>query len=374
MKNKVILLFLAIIVNVASATDQCNQFEIVLYGRVWQVTSYFVQDDITVNPNKDFEMLEPDGVAYQLGYLYASGDREEWNTGSRLAVYSWQNNTLTYSGYKQMPSISPDWWGPDGLTFNTSADPDSYGSGVSELVSIEADTPAQVGIINISTADVTSRKTLPSAEDITYIASTGKFASVASGTENSTVTIYDKTITFSETNFLITNSTYGLAWVSNNFGQWFSREDIPSNEGFVLAAAKDSVNKVVMHDLAGNQIGIPQELPITPKARISLGGGLTMIEPAFGQIEAIAVDEQNDTIFIGDHGNAMIHVLTAVRLAGDVNNDGIVDFSDLVVFAANWLSLGCLDPQWCNGADIDHNGNVDLSDFVIISDQYGEGT
>jgi hypothetical protein len=373
MKTQFALLVLNIITGAACAGDPCNQFEIVLYGRVWQVTSYFVQDDITVNPNKDFEMLEPDGAAYQQGYLYVSGDREEWNTGSRLAVYSWQNNILTYLDYLQMPSTSPDWWGPDGLTFNTSGDPNSYGSGAGELVSVEADAPAQVGIINISTDDVTGRKMLPSSEDITYIASTGKFASVASGTENSTVTIYDKTITFSERNFSITNSTYGLAWASNDFGQRFSRQDISSAEGFLLAAAKDSANKIVMVDLAGNEIGIPQELPITPKARISLGGGLTMIEPAFGQIEAIAVDEQNDTIFIGDHGNAMIHVLAPVRLAGDVNDDGTVDFSDLVMFAARWLSLGCLDPQWCDGADMNHSGDVDFGDFAVIAQQYGQG-
>lgn len=373
MKNEFVLLFLIIIAGAVSAADLCNQFEVVLYDRVWQVNSYYVQDDITVNPNNDFEMLEPDGIAYKLGFLYASGDREEWNTGSRLAVYSWQNNVLTYSGYKQMLNSSPDWWGPDGLTFNTSADPNSFGTGVNEIVSVETDTPAQVAIINTSTAAVTNRKALPPAEDITYIASTGKFAAVAGGSENSTVTIYDKNITVSENYFPIINSTCGLTWVSIDFGQWFSRKEIASTEGFLLAAAKDSVNKIVMVDLTGNQIGIPQELPITPKARIYFGGGVYMIEPAFGKIEAIAVDEQSNTIFIGDHENAMIHVLTPVRLAGDVNKNGNVDLSDLAVLAANWLSSGCLDPLWCSGADIEHSGNVDYSDFVVIADQFGEG-
>lgn len=373
MKSKSILLYFAVVIGIVSAAEQCNQFEIVLYGRIWLVTSYYVQDDITVNPKKDFEMLEPDGVAYRQGYLYAGGDREEWNTGARLAVYSWQNNALIYFGYKQMPAVSPDWWGPDGLTFNTSADPDSYGSGVGQLVSVEADAPAQVGIINLSTAAVENRKTISCAEDIAYVASTGKFALVASGAENSTVTIYDKTVTVPERNFSITNSAYGLAWMSNDFGRWFSRDEMPFNEGFILAVGKDSVNKIVLYDMSGNQVGLPKELPIVPKARISLGGGLTMLEPAFGKIEAIAVDEQSHAIFIGDHGNAMIHVLTPLRLAGDANNDGIVDFSDLVVLTANWLSLGCINPQWCNGADSSHSGNVDLSDFVIISSQYGEG-
>jgi hypothetical protein len=356
----------------SQAAIQCNQFEIVLYGRVWQVTSYYVQDDIVLNPNRDFEMLEPDGAAYKQGFLYVSGDREEWSTSSRLAVYSWQNNILTYSGYKQMPSISPNWWGPDGLTFNTSNDPSSYGSGVSDLVSVEADTPAQVGIINISTAAVTGKKPILAAEDITYITSTGKFATVASGIENSTVTIYDKNITVAESNFPVISSTRGLAWVSIDFGQWFSRKEISSGDGFVLTAAKDSVNKVVMYDLAGNQIGTSQQLPITPKARIPLDGGLTMIEPAFGQIEAIAVDEPSSTVFVGDHGNAMIHVLKPIRLAGDADKNGIVNLSDMAVLTANWLLTGCVDPQWCNGADTLHSGNVDFSDFAVIAEQFGE--
>ena len=127
-----------------------------------------------------------------------------------------------------------------------------------------------------------------------------------------------------------------------------------------------------MYDLAGNQIGTPQQLPITPKARIPLDGGLTMIEPAFGQIEAIAVDQPSKTVFIGDHGNAMIHVLKPIRLAGDADKNGIVDLSDMAVLAANWLFTGCMDPQWCNGADTDHSGNVDFSDFAVIAEQFGE--
>lgn len=365
------VLILMIAAHISSAAVPCNQFEIVLYGRVWQVTSYYVQDDIVVNPNKDFEMLEPDGIAYQGGFLYAGGDREEWNTGCRMGVYSWQNQELTYTGFLQMPNSSPDWWGPDGLTFNTSQDPNSYGSSPGDLVSVEADTPAQIGILDIATAAVTSKMPIPPAQDITYIADTGQFATIASGTEISTVTIYDKQITAVQGSFPVIRSACGLAAVSGGFGQWLSREDADA-EGFFLTAANDSANRLVLYDLAGNAIGPAQQLPITPKARIPFDGGLYMIEPAFGQIEAIAVDESEQTIFIGDHGNAMIHVLQPVRLAGDADRNGIVDLLDIAVLAENWMLSGCVDPQWCSGADTQHSGNVDLTDFAVLADQFGE--
>lgn len=367
-----LLMIIVLATDISSAAVQCNQFEIVLYARVWEVTSYYVQDDIVHNPNQDFEMLKPDGIAYKQGFLYVSGDREEWNTSSRLAVYAWDGEELTYNSYLQMPSTSTDWWGPDGLTFNTSGDGISYGSGANDLVSVEADTPAQIGIINISTAAVSSKMPISPVQDIAYIASTGQFATIANGIEYSTVTIYDSQITTAQENFPVTGSAYGLASVSPGFGQWMSRKDTDT-DGFIIVAAKDPANTLVMYDLAGNQIGPAQQLPITPKARVPFGDGLYMIEPAFGGIEAITVDEKENTIFIGDHGNAMIHILKPVRLAGDVDKNGTVELLDLVVLAENWLLSECVDPQWCNGADTEHSGNVDFTDFTIIAEQFGEG-
>jgi hypothetical protein len=359
-------------VNAAFAEVQCNQFEIVLYGRVWQVTSYFVQDDITVNPNKDFEMLEPRGIAYKMGVLYAGGDREQWNTGARLAVYTCQNTLLSYSNFLQMPKTSPEWWGPDGLTFNTSGNPLSYGGDFNVLVSVEADAPAQAGVINLTTGAVSGKMPLSPAQDITYIAAAEQFAAIADGTESSTVTIYDNTMTAALRSFSVMAAARGMTSVSVEFARWMSRQEAGA-EGVLMTAAKDSANTLALYDLSGRLIGAPQPLPVTPKARIPFEGGLYMIEPAFGKIEALAVDEQNHTIFIGDFENAMIHVLIPVRLAGDINNSGGVDFSDLAALAAHWLLTGCLNPQWCSGADIQHSGTVDLADWVVLSEQFGEG-
>ena len=353
----------------ALAEIQCNQFEIILYSRVWRVTSYFVQDDIVLNPNKDFEILEPEGIAYKSGFVYASGDREQWSSGSRLAIYTWQSNVLAYSGYLQMPNTSPNWWGPDGLTFNLSGDASSYGSGPNNLVSVEVDTPSQAGIIDITTGSVTGKKPITLADDITHIASTGQFAAIADDNEISTVTIYDKMLDIAERNFPVIDGSRGIASVSSNFGEWMSGKTV-SGGGFIITSAQDGVNTLVMYDLAGNQVGPQNRLPAAPKARIPLGGGLYMVYPAFGSIEAVAVDEANKTLFIGDESNAMLHVLTFVRLAADFDGDGDVDSTDLEIFAGQWLLADCVSPGWCSGTDLDRNGIVDLYDYALFAEYW----
>ena len=54
----------------------------------------------------------------------------------------------------------------------------------------------------------------------------------------------------------------------------------------------------------------------------------------------------------------------------DINQDGLVDPSDLTALSQNWLDVSCTHPDWCERADIDHNGVVDLGDFSRIGFQW----
>ncbi len=314
-------------------------------------------------------MLEPEGIAYKAGFVYASGDREQWSSGSRLAIYTFQNNVLSYSGYKQMPNTSPDWWGPDGLTFNLSGDVNSYGSVANALVSVEADSPSQAGIIDITTGAVSGKKPITLADDITHIANTGQFAAIADGNEISTVTIYDKMLDIAESNFPVIDGSRGIASLSSDFGEWMSGDTV-SGGGFLITSAQDGINTLVMYDLAGNQVGPQNRLPAVPKARIPLGGGLYLIYPAFGSIEAVAVDQTSKTIFIGDESNAMIHALAFVRLAADFDGDGDVDGADLEILTGQWLLADCSSPAWCSGTDLDRNGKVDFYDYALFAEYW----
>lgn len=355
----------------AFAADQCNQFEIILYERIWQVTSFYVQDDIAVNPNKDFEVLKPEGIACRQGIFYAGGDRGPYSTNSRLAVYTYAGNLLTYSNYIQMPNTSPDWWGPDGLAFNTYSDANCLGAGLGDLVSIERDTPPQAGVIDLITGAVVGKRSVPPSDDITMIASTPQFALIADAAERSTVTLYDGQLASVAATFSVTAGARGIASLSSGFAHWFTGEPTQA-DAFLVTVTAGGENSLAVVDGSGQPLGPPQPLPVLPKARIPFGGGVYMIEPAFGQIEAVAVDEQSQTIFIADFGNAMVHILMPVRLAADLNAGGQVDLADLLILAANWLSSGCLHPAWCLGADIQHDQSVNILDWCVMAEQYGK--
>jgi hypothetical protein len=58
----------------------------------------------------------------------------------------------------------------------------------------------------------------------------------------------------------------------------------------------------------------------------------------------------------------------------DFNKNTKVDFSDFAVFASHWQETGCNDPNWCEGADLDTDGNVDIDDLMLFSDYWLEKT
>jgi hypothetical protein len=55
----------------------------------------------------------------------------------------------------------------------------------------------------------------------------------------------------------------------------------------------------------------------------------------------------------------------------DLNADCIVDINDLATFSRNWLRTDCSSGNgFCQGADIDKDGKVNFSDYVIFADDW----
>lgn len=63
------------------------------------------------------------------------------------------------------------------------------------------------------------------------------------------------------------------------------------------------------------------------------------------------------------YAGELVQGLSAVSPAGDIDGDGCVGTVDFVALVEHWLNDGCAYPDWCGGADIDHDTGVDLVDF-----------
>ena len=299
----VYILILLLFVTPLAAAFRVNDFEIVLFGRVWQVTSYNVQDDLLENQNEDV-FLDPEGLAFRSGLLYVSGDSGLDETDSRLAVYDYSEGVLSFDTYIQMTD-----WGPEGLTFNNSGN--GLGSDSNELVSVEYDATSQLGIIDLNTSDVVNQTVFSSAEDITFVPGRGNFAVLEDVGTTLELKYYDVTMIPVGESFPVASGSNGIDCVDQAFGSWFTRTNI-SGEMFVLVSNANPGNCIIVYDEYANQIGHAQDLPVTPQAMIPLGGGFYLVEPAFGAIEAIVIDQVNRIVFIGDEENSMIHsVLSA---------------------------------------------------------------
>lgn len=55
---------------------------------------------------------------------------------------------------------------------------------------------------------------------------------------------------------------------------------------------------------------------------------------------------------------------------GDLNHSCLVDLVDFSKFAARWLDINCLFPQFCDGADIDGDTDVDTDDLKAFSGDF----
>jgi hypothetical protein len=59
----------------------------------------------------------------------------------------------------------------------------------------------------------------------------------------------------------------------------------------------------------------------------------------------------------------------------DFNNDTKVDFSDFAILASHWQATDCNEPGgWCEGADLDIDGNVDFDDLMLFCEYWLEKT
>lgn len=61
-------------------------------------------------------------------------------------------------------------------------------------------------------------------------------------------------------------------------------------------------------------------------------------------------------------------------LHGDINEDGYVNFKELLSVMQNWLEENCISLNWCDHTDTDLSGSVNLCDFSVICEYWQQCT
>jgi len=61
------------------------------------------------------------------------------------------------------------------------------------------------------------------------------------------------------------------------------------------------------------------------------------------------------------------------KIPADFNIDGEVEFADYAVLANQWRAGNCAESAWCDGADLNKSGSVDLFDLAEFAEHWLEG-
>lgn len=286
--------------------------------------------------------LRPEALAFKNGQLYVAGD---WNeTQNQVAVFDtngWGeltfNRTINLAMSTPPPTASPnnEWWGPEGMTFNTGAT--GTGAGGNVLVTVE-DQHAGTGgstmaLLNPATGGLSGYMTLPFPDDIAYGAASQQFFLL---TTPHLLQVYDANMVATGVSFSVPAGSRGLAVVSAAFARTLTGD--PNLTGDILlvickedtAAVPPLTNRLTVFTSYGTQVGATQDISWVDAALDNASGGGT--QPGPHEMEAIVVDEANGVIYIGDEAARAVYAIRAAT-SQTSNAQG-------PVFGRNWNARG----------------------------------
>jgi hypothetical protein len=301
-------------------------------GRTWQARGNYVELGMPSRSGEpwypslsgqvnDPPKLRPEGMAYRDGMMYVAGD---WNeTQNQIGVYTTTpDGSLAYSSSIQLPIPNPPpnpnlanntLWGPEGLTFNTSAA--GYGASASALVTVEeqqyllnGNTRALLNPVTGVLSDFgkfTSVVGAMSPDDIAYGAMTNRFY-VVGDPDIMQVWTSDNPPVYAGTQYALPQRSKGVAVISPTFAQFLLNNPAITQECLL----------VVAKGLVGSNTAPNNRLYVITTAGAVLGQqDMLWTREAFpGQplqeFEAVAVDEANHVIYIGDEKAGGIFSLT----------------------------------------------------------------
>ena len=134
---------------------------------------------------------------------------------------------------------------------------------------------------------------------------------------------------------------------------------------------------------------------MSPESPIDPGDKSTLIKrPVFGEYYTspadyyAAIGSAQDVLAYGVDADGLVYnhiwnggvnyyvyageTLSDMPLLGDIDRDDEVGITDISVFRGQWLQSGCGEYDFCQGADFDHSGTVNLADFAFLSHHWLE--
>ena len=265
----------------------------------------------------DPPLLRPEGITFRNGLLYVSGD---WNeTQNQVAVFSVNSwGDLSFYQVIQEPLATPppttipnnQWWGPEGITFNTG--PSGIGAGASTIVSVENQ---QQGVGNTlaevdpTTGAVTNLSIAPYPEDICYAPASQRFYLVVRSPNE--MLVFDSNMSPLGISWVLPSRTRGVAVVSEAFGRALTGDNSIIGEVVLAVSAENTTaipplpNRMTAYTSNGTMIGATINLSWVDLSYDNSSQGGTV--PGPHTFQGIAVDEANHVIYIADDGARAVY-------------------------------------------------------------------
>lgn len=305
----------------ARAQSPLGSAEGLIYGRSYAAIAYDVKNVLpsrsgeswfptlynppSVNLILEPPQLRPEGLTFRDGRLYVSGD---WNeTQNQIAVLTtnaWGElafeRSITEPLTTPPPTALPNgqWWGAEGLTFNTGAT--GIGAGAGGLVSVDNEQQGignTLAFVESTTGALSSFAMVPYPEDIAYGPVTQRFYVVVRSPNE--VRVFDPNFSPTGQSWTLPTRTRGICVVSQDFGRALTGDNSITGDVILIVAAENlalippAPNRLLAYRSDGTLIGDEQDLTWL----IGADEGGTGSPHEF---HAIAVDELSGILYIAD--------------------------------------------------------------------------
>lgn len=98
-------------------------------------------------------------------------------------------------------------------------------------------------------------------------------------------------------------------------------------------------------------------------------------QPGYVFVKWTIAPEGAGTLADPSSASTMVSLLTDAAILAhcslvDLTGDSAVNLADFAMFSLQWVRYDCATPDWCNRADFDLSGSIDMLDLLILADNW----